>query len=128
LVASAGINYTANKWYFQFSGLLNTNGTNGPASMGSYMNFNQNINAKNFTRARYSTFGDISYQISPLIKADISAMFNPGDKSLFIGPSVDFSLTQNIGLLFMGQVFIGDPGTEFGDYGKMFYLRLKWAF
>ncbi len=32
LVASAGINYTAKKWYFQFSGLLNTNGTNGPAS------------------------------------------------------------------------------------------------
>ena len=26
------------------------------------------------------------------------------------------------------QVFIGDSGTEFGDNGQLYYMRLKWSF
>lgn len=128
LVASAGINYTLNKWYFQVSGLLNTSGTSGPASMGNFIEFNSNITARNFTLARYSAFGQVSYQVTPLIKADLSAIYNPDDKSVFVGPSIDFSLTNNIGFLATSQIFMGNDGTEFGDYGSIYYLRLKYSF
>ncbi|MCK4361439.1 MAG: hypothetical protein KAV70_06810, partial [Bacteroidales bacterium] len=129
LVASAGINYTfKNSLYIHASFLFNSAGTTGPASMGSILVKQTNISAKNYTRAKYSTFSEISYPITPLIKANLSGMFNPNDKSAYIGPSLDFSLTENIGFLLIGQIFIGDPDTEFGDYGKMFYMRLKWSF
>ena len=129
LVASAGINYTfKNSLYIHAAFLFNSAGTTGPASMGSILAMQTTISAKNYTRAKYSTFGEISYPITPLIKANFSGMFNPNDKSAYIGPSLDFSLTENIGFLLIGQIFIGDPGTEFGDYGKMFYMRLKLSF
>lgn len=128
LIASAGMNYTLNRWYFQVSGLLNTDGTTGPASMGNFFEFNQNISAKNFTRARYSVFGQVSYQVTPLIKADLASIYNPSDKSLYLGPSIDFSLTNNIGFLATSQIFFGNTGTEFGDYGSIYYLRLKYSF
>ncbi|MFO8129256.1 MAG: hypothetical protein R6T99_05065 [Bacteroidales bacterium] len=129
LVASIGANYTMNKWYVQVSGLYNSKGTTGKAGYGENLfSHNRNISAKNFTLARYSVFGLVSCRITPLIKTDVSGMFNPSDGSCFIGPSVDFSLTQNIGLLILGQLFYGEGGTEFGDYGKLAYIRLKWSF
>ena len=117
-----------NKWYFQLSGLLNTSGTTGPASMGNFIEFNRNITAKNFTLARYSMFAQVSYQLTPLIKTDFSAIYNPNDKSVYLGPSVDFSLTNNLGFLATSQIFMGNDGTEFGDYGSIYYLRLKYSF
>jgi len=41
---------------------------------------------------------------------------------------VNISLTDNVDLMLMGQLFWGDDGTEFGDYGKFWYIRLKWSF
>ncbi|MCD4745561.1 MAG: hypothetical protein K8R58_04625 [Bacteroidales bacterium] len=129
LIASTGINYTfKNSLYIHASFLFNSAGTTGPASMGSIFAIQTDISAKNFTLAKYSTFGEISYPVTPLIKANVSGIFNPNDKSVYIGPNLNFSLTENIGLLIFGQIFLGDNGTEFGDYGKMFYMRLKWSF
>jgi len=55
-------------------------------------------------------------------------MFNPGDKSVFVGPTFDVSITSNIEFMITAQLFFGDQGTEFGDYGKLAYGRLKWNF
>jgi hypothetical protein len=72
--------------------------------------------------------GQLSYPITPLIQGDLSTIVNPFDGSFFLGPNVSFSLTENITLLLMGQLFYGGGGTEFGDYGQLYYVRLKWAF
>ena len=129
VVASAGINYTfGNSLYIHFAGLFNSAGTTGPASMDNILVLSRDITAKNFTRARYSLFGQVSYPVTPLIKADLAGIFNPNDKSFYVGPSIDFSLTQNISFLIMGQLFFGDPRTEFGDYGRILFIRLKWTF
>jgi hypothetical protein len=58
----------------------------------------------------------------------LSAMLNPYDKSAYIGPSANFSLTDNISLMLVGQLFFGETLTEFGDYGQMYFLDLKWNF
>ena len=55
-------------------------------------------------------------------------MLNPYDKSSYIGPSATFSLSDNISLMLVGQLFIGDTLTEFGDFGQMYFLDLKWSF
>ena len=128
LVSSIGATYTfPNDIYLHGEFLYNSAGTTGNA--GGFINlFTKPYNAKNLSPAKYSLFGDISYPITPLIQLDLSSIFNPSDKSFYIGPFVDISLTDSIYLLFAGQFFFGNPGTEWGDFGEFYYLRLKWNF
>ncbi len=129
LVASIGANYTFRSGlYFQVSGLYNSKGSTGKAGRGNMFAMNLDVSPKTLTPARYSLFGQASYPVTPLIKANISGIYNPNDQSGFFGPSIDLSLKQNLSLLAMGQLFMGDNGTEFGDYGTIIYLRLKWSF
>jgi len=132
-VFSAGANYTfKNSIFIHGSFLFNTNGTTGKAGPTNpldnpFINI-RDISPKDFTLARYSLFGQISYPITPLINGDISAIYNPNDHSSFIGPNLSFSISDNISLLLMSQIMIGEKGTEFGGYGSLYYLRLKWSF
>lgn len=128
LVAAIDGDYTLrNGLYLHASALYNSTGTTGKAGGNTMLDL-RNISVKDFTKARYSLFGEIAYPFSPLIRADLAGIFNPCDKSIFVGPSVDISLTNNISLLLIAQLFYGDEGTEYGDYGKFWYLRLKWSF
>lgn len=128
-VASIGANYTfKNSLMIQFSGLLNSDGTTGPAGMGASFFINREISAKTLTLARYSLFGNLSYPVTPLLTASLASMYNPNDKSVFVGPTFDVSLSSNIEFLLTAQLFFGEPTTEFGDYGKLAYARLKWNF
>ncbi len=132
-VFSLGANYTfRNSIYLHGSWLFNSNGTTGNAGAENPLEnpiINvRDVSPKTFSLAKYSIFGQISYPFTPLIRGDISSIFNPNDKSIFIGPNLDFSISDNISLLLMSQIFLGDPGTEFGYNSSMFYLRLKWSF
>ena len=128
-LVSIDANYTfRNSLMLQFEGLYNSNGTSGPAGMGAAFFVIREISVKSFTLARFSLFGNISYPVTPLFTASLAAMFNPDDKSVFTGPTLSYSLTSNIEFMVTGQLFFGDPGTEFGDYGKLAYARLKWSF
>lgn len=129
LVASITANYTfKNSLLIQFAALFNSDGTNDKAGVENMLLLNREMSAKNFTLARYSLFGQVSFPITPLINADLSGIFNPGDQSGYIGPSIDFSLSENINFNFTSQLFLGSTASEFGDYGSMFFGRLKWSF
>jgi hypothetical protein len=129
VVGSVGINYTfSNSIYVSGSYLFNSAGTTGKAGWGTALTLYLDINAKTFTLAKHSVFAQISYPITPLIKIDGSAIFNPNDKSGYFGPSLDISLTDNISVFLISQIFWGDNGSEFGDYGSFNYLRLSWNF
>ncbi len=128
LVASIAANYTfPNQIYLHGAVIFNSTGTTGPAGQGAFLLLG-NRTPKNLTLSKFDLFAQTSYPITPLIKADISAIFNPNDHSAFVGPSMDFSLTENLDFLIMGQLFFGKPQTEFGDFGQMYYVRLKWNF
>jgi hypothetical protein len=129
LVASAELNYTLKNSLFLHAGYLyNSAGTTGPAGWGTALFLVVDISAKNFTRARHSLFAEASYPVTPLIKGSLAGIFNPNDKSGFAGPSIDISLTDNLTLYMIGQIFWGDHLTEFGDYGTRVFWRLKWNF
>jgi hypothetical protein len=128
-VFSTGINYTfRNSLFLHGSFLFNSAGTTGNAGVENPFLSLSEVSPKSFTAARYSIFGQASYPFSPLISGDLSAIFNPNDLSMFIGPNINFSLSDNISLLLMSQIFIGEPGTEYGGLGGLVYLRLKWSF
>ena len=129
LVGSVYCYYTfKNSLYVHASAIYNNNGNKDKAGMRQIFVFNEDITAKSLTPARTEIFGQITYPVTPLVTAGIASILNPFDLSYFIGPSVDISLRDDLYLLLMGQTFQGDKGTEYGDYGSFYYLRLKWSF
>lgn len=136
LVGSIGANYTfRNSLFINFSAIYNSAGATdsvnaiGTGFLGSFSTiFSGSLNAKNLTRARFDLFGQVSYPVTPLINLDLACIFNPYDLSGFAGPTVNFSLSDNISLGLVGQLFWGKSYTEYGDIGQMFFLDLKWSF
>jgi hypothetical protein len=128
LVASISGDFTfTNSLYLHASVIYNSKGSTGKA--GSLNPFELNAtSAKNLTLSRMDIFGEMAYQISPLWRGDIASIINPFDASYFVSPSVIYSLSNNMELMLIAQLFSGDEGTEFGGIGKLFYFRYKWAF
>ncbi|MCB0474458.1 MAG: hypothetical protein KDC69_02220 [Flavobacteriaceae bacterium] len=127
-IASIAANYTFSNQLFLNSSIIYN-------SLGKTRNVGQqdffrmiNLSPKTLTLSRINWFWELSYPLTPLIKADLSAIVNPYDGSVFFGPSLDFNLTQNLELYTMAQVFTGRTGTEYGGIGQLYYLRLKWSF
>lgn len=128
-VFTTALNYTlSNSLFIQAGGLFNSKGTKGPAGWGSMFIRELDITAKNFTKARYAVFAQLSYPISPLLKGDCSVMYNPSDFSAVVAPSLELSATQSLDLLLTAQFFSGKEGTEYGDYGTYWFVRLKYSF
>lgn len=128
LVASISGDYTfPNSLYLHASFIYNSKGSTGkpgfinPAIL-------RETSAKFLTLSRMDLFGQVSYQISPLWRADLASIANPFDGSFFISPGVTYSLSNNMELLLIGQLFVGETGTEFGGIGKLFFFRYKWSF
>jgi hypothetical protein len=78
--------------------------------------------------SRWSLFQEFSYNITPLIRSSIFGLFNPNDKSFVAVPSLNWSVIENLDLMLIALLFEGKPLTEFGSYGKMFFLRTKYSF
>jgi hypothetical protein len=127
-VASVSADYTfSNSWYIHSSILYNSEGKTGKAGAMNVL-FNPDLSAKRLSVARYSVFGQVSKPITPLFTGSISGIVNPSDHSFYAGPSLSYSLMNNLELMLTGQLFFGESGTEFGDIGQIAFGRLKWSF
>jgi hypothetical protein len=127
VVASvSGDYYLQNQIYLHAGILYNSHGTTGDAEGRSF--FSPDISAKMLSLGRYNLFGQISYPFTPLFTGSFSSIMNPCDGSVFLGPTLTYSLSNNLELMVNGQLFYGDHGTEYGDYGKAIYGRVRWSF
>lgn len=128
LIATISLNYTfSNSLYIHSSYLYNSQGTTGKAGRGFFMMMD-NISALDYTLSKGQVFAQVSYPLTPLIQLDMSGIMNPYDGSFYLGPSVNFSLTEDVSLYLIAQTFFGDGETEYGDFGQMYFARLSWAF
>jgi hypothetical protein len=128
LVGSVSGDYTfPNSLYLQVSFLFNSTGTTGNAGSRNPLEIRQ-TSAKVLTLSKLDLFGEVAYQISPLWRADVASIMNPFDKSYFVSPSLAYSVSDNIELMLIAQLFSGAQGTEFGGLGKYFFFRFKWSF
>jgi len=103
--------------------------------------FNSNGKAKNaaihqfeaaelgmLSPSRLSMFHEFSYNFTPLIRGSIFGLFNPNDKSFVAVPSLNWSILENFDLMLIALLFDGKPLSEFGGFGKMFFIRTKYSF
>ncbi len=128
VLVSISANYTfKNSLYINFSALYNSQGTTEKAGRGFFSLIN-NLTVLDYTKSKAELFGQISYSVTPLIRVDLSSILNPFDGSFYLGPSVNFSLTDNISFDLIAQTFFGKSGTEYGDFGQMYFGQLTWNF
>ena len=78
--------------------------------------------------SRWSIYQEFSYDITPLMRGSLFAIYNPDDHSNVIVPSVSYSVITNLDLYLIGLIFNGDNFTQYGDYGTSFYARIKYSF
>lgn len=127
-VASISADYSfPNSLYLQISGLYNSLGESGQSG-GLSPILNPELSAKSLSLGKYELFAQCSFPITPLFNADFSTIINPGDGSLFLGPSLSYSLQTNLELMLSGQLFFGDTTSEYGSIGQLAFARLKWSF
>ncbi len=118
-----------NGLYLHVSGLFNSSGENQIQNIQQVMaSFSGDLTAKNLMPSKWSAFLQVSGNVTPLVRADLAAIYGAGMNLLFIMPSVQFSLSDNIDASLIGQSLYGGSGSKFSNWINFVFLRIKWSF
>ena len=98
-----------------------------------YQYYYQPLSVKTLSFTEYNLFGQINYPLTPLLNISFASMYYPKIKGYYIGPSIDYSFTDNLYFSLVAQTFSGettDPvtGIEERKNTTFMFLRLKWNF
>ncbi len=112
----------------QTSYLFNSVGLN--ARRGDYTAFylERAFTAQTLSPARHNLLFQARGQLSPIVTTTIATIINPRDGSSFMGPTVDWSVAENLDFLLAGQFFLGPTSTLYGDGGAFLFMRFKYSF
>ena len=89
--------------------------------------YSGNMSTKDLAFSRFSAFGQFSYPVTPLLNVSVSAIWFPDLNGYFAGPSIDYSLAENIDFSLFWQHFdIRMSGNR--TRNNMGFLRLKYSF
>jgi hypothetical protein len=101
---------------------------NNPLELNDFSSFySGNISSKDLAFSRFSAFGQFTWAATPLLNAGISAMWFPNLKGYFAGPTVDYSVAENLDFSLLWQHFnciMGGSRTNI----NMGFLRFKFSF
>ncbi len=87
------------------------------------------VDARTLSRARWNVMAAAQYQLSPLSRLGLASVFSPDDRSVYVSPQIDHSLSNNITLSVVGQLLLGDAETQFSsDNGSSVFAWLKGSF
>lgn len=114
-----------NSLYLHSGFIYNEKGTTGKAGGDELIN---SMLDGFLTSARWSTYFQLAKNITPLYRIDYFHILNPHDKSLYSSPTLTWSARANLDAAFSAMFFEGNDGTEFGDNGTLFMLRIKYAY
>lgn len=128
IVASLGYDYTlGNSLMIQVEALYNGYGnSSGDFNLQEF--YFLQMSPQNLSITEYSFMSQLTYPITPLFNATVSAMYSPNNKSTYFGPSVVYSLKDNLELSVYSQFFTSNTDAEEGGKGAFLYWRLKWSF
>jgi len=74
--------------------------------------YNAPLTVKNLSFVKHNLVLQISYPITPLLTGTLAVMYLPEIKSLYIGPSLSYSLAQNFDVSVFFQSFGGKIGGQ----------------
>jgi hypothetical protein len=85
------------------------------------------LSARNLAFSEFTAFGQFTWAASPLANVTLSAMWFPDLKGYYAGPSLDFSLAENVDFSAIWQHFSGTFGSSSTNL-NMGFLRFKYNF
>ncbi|HNW56226.1 MAG TPA: hypothetical protein PKM69_00530, partial [Bacteroidales bacterium] len=86
-----------------------------------------NMSAKELAFSRLTAFGQFSYPVTPLFNVAVSAMWFTDLKGYFTGPSLEYSLAENVGFSLFWQHFKSNL-TDRRTRINIVFLRVKYSF
>jgi hypothetical protein len=90
------------------------------------------LDVKNLGFTPWSIFGNLSFPFTPLINGGFATIWYPDWKGVFLGPSLDISLNNNLTLSLILQHFSAEfktsSGTQNRQNNTFGFLRFKWSF
>jgi hypothetical protein len=89
--------------------------------------YSGNLSAKDLAFSKFTAFGQFTWAATPLLNIGISGMWFPDLKGYFAGPSLDYSLAENLDFSLIWQHFDGKMGGA-DTRLNMVYLRIKYSF
>jgi hypothetical protein len=101
---------------------------NNPLRLKDFNSFySGNLSARDLAFSEFSAFGSFTWAATPLVNLTASAMWFPDLKGYFAGPSVEYSLAENVDCSLIWQHFnsrIGETRTRI----NLAFLRIKYSF
>lgn len=101
---------------------------NDPLKLTDFNSFySGDLSSKDLAFSKVSAFGQCIWSVNPLINLGLSAMWFPDLKGFFAGPSIDYSLGENIDFSLIWQHF-NSKFTNNRQRINIAFLRLKYSF
>jgi hypothetical protein len=101
---------------------------NNPLVLNDFNSFySGNLSSKDLAFSRFSAFGQFRWAVTPLLNLTISAMWFPDLEGYFAGPSMDYSLAENLDFSLVWQHFDAIMNGDKSRINRGF-LRLKYSF
>jgi hypothetical protein len=101
---------------------------NEPLKLYNFSSFySGNLSAKDLAFSEFSAFGSFTWAATPLLNITLSSMWFPDLKGFFAGPSLDYSMAENLDFSFIWQHFnsiMNDARTRI----NLGFLRFKYSF
>jgi len=131
LMLSTGLDYTFGSSLWLQGEVLYSGFAKNSKPLNIMQLMGSDINIKNLGFTQWSFFSSVSYPFTPLFNGSLAGMYFPGWKGFYIGPSFEFSLSDNLSASLISQVFslVQDQGA--GDERSTYfigYFRFKWSF
>lgn len=91
------------------------------------------LSAKTLSFTEYNFFAQFSYPVTPLFKASIAAIYYPELNGFYAGPSVEYSICENLDASLILQAISGEFTVSPNNkkqrlYLSLAFIRLKWSF
>ena len=124
---SVGADYQFNnQLYLQFESLYMQ--LPGGFDVSSFLEFYSGpLSVKNLSFTRYNIFFQATYPITPLLNGMMAVLYYPEIKGYYLGPSLDYSLTDNLDFSLYLQLFSG----KFNNHRQNFnlgFMKIKYSF
>lgn len=132
LMTSIGFDYTfSNSLMVQVEGLYSAFARK--MNVNSFLQFySGQLDVKNLGFTQWSLFANVTYPFTPLLQGGLAAMWYPEWKGVYLGPSIDLSLNNNLALSLILQHFTAEfknlSGVSSRERYTFGFLRLKWNF
>jgi len=123
--ATVSWDYIFSNGAFAAFGILYNSSDNNASNLFAF-----DLSARNLYPFRWSTIYSANFTLSPLSSFGLSMIHSPiAGHPLFINPTFTYSLSQNLDLDFVGQLYFeGVSSDSYRSPTKVFYLRFKLSF